>query len=174
MKNTDAMKSIREFSISNLKDIIFNFAGNDIRWFNENKFREFYFIEELESSDYYLTFADIIMGIVPNELYQFINDEFKSNEITFRIISLWMHCVNEDFHRNIWLERCNEAILEEKRKGITKKDKKGKLKEKNSARQLVDRDKIYPRKFDIELEIKEKFFDYTNFNYKLGLGNVLN
>jgi len=165
------MKSIREFSISNLKDIIFNFAGNDIRWFNENKFREFYFIEELESSDYYLTFADIIMGIVPNELYQFINDEFKSNEITFRIISLWMHCVNEDFHRNIWLKRCDEAIEEEKKKGIKKKDKKKKLREKYDGKQLENRNKVNPKKIDIKLEIKERFFNYANFNFSLGMEN---
>jgi ribonuclease HI len=87
----------------------------------------------LEENKNKITFIDLIKGIIPQNLKDYIAKITKSDKKTLSIICDIMHNMLEKIYKEIWLKRCEITVKKEQEKKIFGKRKK---KEKNTTKKI--------------------------------------
>ena len=92
---------------------------NLISLLDDNKLAELDCIKYIEYFDHYFTFIDLIIEIVPEHFYNFIFTIFNNNNTSLRIISIFLHYIFIEFHKEVWKPRCDLAIKEDQLRELT-------------------------------------------------------
>lgn len=83
-------------------------------------------IWELDHNQDYLTFIDLVKGIVPSFLTSTINSYINNPKITLQILLIFLNNVYSDIMTHIWKPRCKIMLINEQQTGINKKQKRKK------------------------------------------------
>lgn len=83
-------------------------------------------IWELDHNQDYLTFIDLVKGIVPSFLTSTINSYINNPKITLQILLIFLNNVYSDIMTHIWKPRCKIMLINEQQAGINKKQKRKK------------------------------------------------
>ena len=81
----------------------------------------------LWSLDYhasYLTFIDLLKGIVPEFLFRTINSFVRNQKLTSQILSIFVNNIYLDCMKLIWLPRCKHMLQKEIHNNINSRTKK--------------------------------------------------